>query len=326
MNVDRYSDPIFKPRPNRGGRAGQAGQDGATCLDSLRGAVGVPGLLGRRRAAALALLASKAYFTSLVPTPHDLRVLGQGQWLPDSEAAVHVRLVDHVTAAPVPGVPVVVELVGRVGPARSWRTSQPAPTAAPAPVPRPRLARRRLPVAGHGPRRPGDRAVDAPGQAQALLAADAQHRQAGLPARPGDPLRALALRRPDLKPVAGQACAFTVTDPKGNVIFRDAGLTSAFGIGSADCPLAGELIEGPYQVECRVGDTTSRPTVEVKTLRPAQVQGRRRARPAVLPAGPGRPGHGAGRLLLRQARRRRRRAVEARGDRTSGRRRSRRSS
>ena len=95
----------------------QAGQDGATCLDSRAGRWVFRGYWAAAGLAALALLASKAYFTSLAPTPHDLRVLGQGQWLPDSEAAVHVRLVDHVTAAPVPGVPVVVELVGPVGPA-----------------------------------------------------------------------------------------------------------------------------------------------------------------------------------------------------------------
>src|SRR5207249_1006044 len=41
-------------------------------------------------------------------------------------------------------------------------------------------------------------------------------------------LRALALRRPDLKPRAGQEIAFAVIDPKGNVIFRDRVPTSAY--------------------------------------------------------------------------------------------------
>ena len=77
-------------------------------------------------------------------------------------------------------------------------------------------------------------------------------------------MRGLALRRPDLKPVAGQVMAFSLTDPRGNVVFRDGKPTSRFGIGSADCPLAGELIEGNYHVDCRVGETTSRATVEVK--------------------------------------------------------------
>ena len=77
-------------------------------------------------------------------------------------------------------------------------------------------------------------------------------------------MRGLALRRPDLKPVAGQMMSFAVIDPRGNVVFREGNPTSRFGISSADCPLAGELIEGNYHIDCRVGDTTSRTTVEVK--------------------------------------------------------------
>ena len=77
-------------------------------------------------------------------------------------------------------------------------------------------------------------------------------------------MRGLALRRPDLKPVAGQMMSFSLTDPRGNVVFREAEPTSRFGIGSADCPMADELIEGNYQVDCRVGETTGRTTVEVR--------------------------------------------------------------
>jgi hypothetical protein len=76
-------------------------------------------------------------------------------------------------------------------------------------------------------------------------------------------MRGLALRRPDLKPVAGQLMSFSLTDPRGNVVFREGRPTSRFGIGSADCPLAGELIEGNYHIDCRVGATTGRTTVEV---------------------------------------------------------------
>ncbi|MCH8923426.1 MAG: hypothetical protein IIA67_09805, partial [Planctomycetes bacterium] len=77
-------------------------------------------------------------------------------------------------------------------------------------------------------------------------------------------LRSLALRRPDLHPVAGHDVEYSIADPKGNVIFRRRDVTSRFGIASADCPLADEIIEGPYQIECRVGETVSRRTVEVK--------------------------------------------------------------
>ncbi len=77
-------------------------------------------------------------------------------------------------------------------------------------------------------------------------------------------LRSLALSRPRLKPVAGREAVFSATDPKGNMIFRKRDVTSRFGISSSDCPLAGEILEGPYQLRCELGDTTSTVTVEVK--------------------------------------------------------------
>src|SRR5262249_30247614 len=73
-----------------------------------------------------------------------------------------------------------------------------------------------------------------------------------------------ALRRPDLRPIAGEQAVFSITDPKGNVIFRERGVTSRFGISSANCALAEEIIEGPYQVACEIGDTRSEVTVTVE--------------------------------------------------------------
>src|SRR5262249_58651127 len=77
-------------------------------------------------------------------------------------------------------------------------------------------------------------------------------------------VRSLALRRPDLRPAAGEDATFTVTDPKGNVVFKQKSQTSDYGIASADCPLADEIIEGQYGICCTVGDTPSRLAVEVK--------------------------------------------------------------
>ena len=55
-----------------------------------------------------------------------------------------------------------------------------------------------------------------------------------------------------------------MVDPKGNVIFKKPDVTSRFGIASADCPLATEIIEGEYQVRCAAGATTSNVTVTVE--------------------------------------------------------------
>ena len=63
-------------------------------------------------------------------------------------------------------------------------------------------------------------------------------------------LRSLALAEPQRKPVAGREAIFSLTDPKGNIVFRRHDVTSRFGIAWADCPLADEILEGPYQAEC----------------------------------------------------------------------------
>ena len=64
--------------------------------------------------------------------------------------------------------------------------------------------------------------------------------------------------------VADEAVVFSITDPKGNIIFKRRDATSKFGIASCDCPLATEVNEGSYTITCTVGDTESRRTVEVK--------------------------------------------------------------
>src|SRR5262249_11227065 len=76
-------------------------------------------------------------------------------------------------------------------------------------------------------------------------------------------MRVLALRQPAGKPVGETAATFTVADPKGNIVFKHEGRTSAYGITAADCPLADELTEGTYTLLCRVGDTESRMAVSV---------------------------------------------------------------
>ena len=84
--------------------------------------------------------------------------------------------------------------------------------------------------------------------------------------QPGDVihLRSLTLAQPQHKPVAGQEIVFSVSDPKGNVVFRQRDVTSRFGIAALNCPLATEIIEGAYQIHCAVGDTTSALAVQVE--------------------------------------------------------------
>ncbi len=220
--------------------------------------------------AALVLAGFNVYYVNLKPSPYDLRVLGQAAWLPDTDASLHLRVLRHDSGRER-GVPVTVELTDPPGSAGGRRV---------------RLAS--LTTGEHGAAAPRFRLPDWPDGSYQLQVTASPHGAVAPEAiartvtlkhswrlmtstdkpvyQPGQVIhvRGLALRRPDLKPVAGQMMSFSLTDPRGNVVFREGRPTSRFGIGSADCPLAGELIEGNYQVDCRVGETASRTTVEVK--------------------------------------------------------------
>src|SRR5438094_720311 len=45
--------------------------------------------------AAVALAGFHVYYTTLKPSPYDLRVLGQSEWLPGTDAAIHLRVLWH---------------------------------------------------------------------------------------------------------------------------------------------------------------------------------------------------------------------------------------
>jgi len=61
-------------------------------------------------------------------------------------------------------------------------------------------------------------------------------------------LRALCLRKPDLRPVADSSCVFEVRDPKGNLVYRTTEKTSRFGIAATEFPIADEVTLGEYRL------------------------------------------------------------------------------
>ncbi len=226
------------------------------------------GVLGALAASAALIVAMQTYYSHLITSPWDLKVLGQSELLAGSSAAVRVCLLDRVRNRPVSGVPVIVTLRNKA----SGNTAE--------------VVRFTTDAAGTGATRfvvpewpdgdcellvqayaegPDPEAVARPVRVRRswklMLSSDKPVY------RPGQTihLRSLALRRPDLKPVAAEPVAFTVTDPKGNVIFKHEGRNSAFGITAADCELANEILEGAYTVACKVGDTESRLAVDVHT-------------------------------------------------------------
>ena len=62
----------------------------------------------------------------------------------------------------------------------------------------------------------------------------------------------------------GHNAVFTLTDPRGNVLFKHTTATSKYGICSAECPLAQEVLEGSYTLGCKLGDTQSKTTIDVR--------------------------------------------------------------
>ncbi|MGD9646340.1 MAG: MG2 domain-containing protein [Pirellulales bacterium] len=216
-------------------------------------------------AAAVLLFVANAHFANLKPNPLDLRVLGQTTWSPASQAAIFVRLENVDTGQAIAGVPVQVELVststGKQVRLASLETDESGTARPQFTVPdwaegdyELRIAARR----GWHTERVA-RTVALRRSWNLMLSSDKPIYQPGQTIR----LRALALARADQKPVAGQEATFTIADPKGNVIFRQREATSRFGIAAADCPLADEIIEGQYRIECHVGDTASAQAVDV---------------------------------------------------------------
>jgi anti-sigma factor RsiW len=206
------------------------------------------------------------YYLRLSASPFDLRVLGQEQLLSGSETSLRVTVFNQSSQALMAGVPVEVDL-SRLATKEfvhlaSFQTDENG-TGSP---------RFHLPDWNDGScqlsvsarigfsREVINRSVALRRSWQVMTSTDKPVYQPGEPIR----MRTLALRRPDLKPVADGEVTFTVADAKGNVIFRRRDVTSRYGIASADCPLADEIVQGTYRIDCRVGDTTSATAVEVK--------------------------------------------------------------
>ena len=218
------------------------------------------------RAIALATAASvlilgglNVYFVRLKPSPYDLRVLGQDELLSGSRGSLRLMLWHRDAERPLPGVPVRIALYN---PATREEFQLAALTTDDRGGITPRFE---LPDWAEGryelrvTATPGglpeslSRPIRLKRQWSLMVSTDKPVYQPGQTIR----MRSLALRKPDLRPVTAQEATFAITDPKGNVIFKHRDLTSRFGISSADCPLAGEIIQGKYQIQCTVNGTTS---------------------------------------------------------------------
>jgi type II secretory pathway pseudopilin PulG len=213
----------------------------------------------------------------LQPSPYDLILLGQNEWIAGSDVRLRIRLLDRDAQHGVAGVPVEIYLQKQPNAAVSANfTAEQCSAIATLQTDENGIAigaftapdwvdgnytlicraithRRRTPETI-------SRSVRLYRSWQVMLSSDKPIYQPGQTIR----LRSLALSQPQRKPVAGQETVFEVRDPKDNVIMQERTVTSRFGIASTDCELADQLIHGIYTIHCRVGDTDSSISVDVK--------------------------------------------------------------
>jgi hypothetical protein len=224
----------------------------------------VVGSLSGIAAAVLLIGALNIYYLNLTPTPYDLRILGQSRLLAGSVASLRIRLIDKPTGKPIEGVPVDVELrsADQTVKLASFTTNAEGTGEPRFNLPDWADGDYTLHVVAHPNRDTEEitQLVQLRREWKVMLSSDKPVYQPGQRIR----VRSLALRRHDLKPVAGERVVIAIRDPKGNVIFKQGDVASRFGISSAECPLDSEILEGRYDVECKVGDTESKLSVEVK--------------------------------------------------------------
>jgi uncharacterized protein YfaS (alpha-2-macroglobulin family) len=215
-------------------------------------------------ASALVLVGVQMYYRHLTASPYDLVVLGQHNLLVATTGSLRVLLVDRLHNTALAGVPVVVELRGQGRAVELARFDTDAHG-----VGQPRFRLPDWPDGDYGlvvtAQTAGGvetitRTVRLKRSWKLMLSSDKPAYQPGQTIH----IRTLALRQPDLRPVAGRNAVFTLADPKGNILFKQAGPTSAFGIVAADCRLAREVAEGAYTLACKIDDTESRLRIDVQ--------------------------------------------------------------
>ncbi|MCA9266661.1 MAG: hypothetical protein KDA60_22540, partial [Planctomycetales bacterium] len=210
--------------------------------------------------------ACQLYLNALRPTPYDLRMLGDRAWIPGSTATLRLAVVDPESRQTLTNVRGVLQIrdvrrqrsdtladftIGEQGEAVPRFT-----------VPDWEDGDYQLVFTAY----PGGAAesvvetIHVKRAWKLMLSSDKPIYQPGQTVH----LRSLALRQPDLRPVAGQRVEYRIYDPKGNTIFKHTDVTSRYGITSCHCALATLLNLGTYRVECIIDGVTAERSIEVQ--------------------------------------------------------------
>jgi hypothetical protein len=228
------------------------------------GRVGWRHIAGALGLGVVALVCYSLYVALHEPDTQDTVVLGQSALYADSPAGIRVLVRDHATGRPVEGARVRIGLegTGQAEELGEFRTDETGTFSGSV----------QLPPASPGSYRLLVRTASGVGKDAVSLPVEVRR-----PCRlylttdkpvyqPGQTLhvRAMALNRMTLRPLAGEAVTFEAEDPKGNNVFKAERTASAYGIASADFDIAPEVNLGRYRVRCLAGGVASEKTVAVE--------------------------------------------------------------
>ncbi len=184
----------------------------------------------------------------LTISPVEVRVLGQNRWISGSRAALRIVVSDHDRGAPLAS-DVRISLARRegAGPERvlfAGRTGSLGTLNASFPVPRldPGGYQVKVDVDSPAGNDVFTHDVTLEESADVFLTTDKPLYQPGQTIH----LRALALRKPDRRPLRGETLTFEIEDAKGNKVFKRPVETDRFGVAAADFVLASEVNAGLY--------------------------------------------------------------------------------
>ncbi|MCC6442607.1 MAG: type II secretion system protein GspG [Armatimonadetes bacterium] len=196
----------------------------------------------------------------------ETRLLGDTRWLAGATGALRVIVTDHRTGRALPGARVRMALrdpkLSAVRALFAGVTNDRGTVEASFKIPDLPGQTRRLVVTAEalGEKDTLESEITLARAEQVLLTTDKPLYQPGQTMH----LRALALRQPDLAPLAGSKATLEVEDPRGNKVFKKAQAASRFGIVSADFALAREINLGRYTVRASVGKASVEKKVTVE--------------------------------------------------------------
>ncbi|MGO8689673.1 MAG: MG2 domain-containing protein [Thermoguttaceae bacterium] len=190
-------------------------------------------------------------------------VLGQREFLAGTSPVVRIMVRDRAAGVPVAGAKVRVVLAQGEKEICSTeaRTDARGEVAARLQLPAGEFtgARLKVSVQSRTARDTVEEAVNVKSAVRTLLTTDKPLYQPGQTIH----LRALALQRPGMKPLAGAGVLFEVDDAKGNKVFKQPVQADDFGVSHADFVLADELNMGSYRVRAVVAGAKEEKTVTV---------------------------------------------------------------